>query len=243
VGLRTILLIDVGVEPMDLLDALARRLDFRVLRAKTTDEAMLLLREPRFAIGCAVVPPDLPVPHPGRAISAMRQAARCRDLPFLVTGSPRSTEECRVLSSAGIRIPLWAPVDAHMLRFQLNRALSTGETFRRRRGARRIPSSARAIVHARGGRAKEARLYTLSAQGAFLASAMPSLRGTDVEIELPSLASFGRLSGEVVMTNVAGNLMKRNLPAGMAVRFEHLADEELAAIELYIERKTRQLEL
>jgi CheY-like chemotaxis protein len=238
----TILLIDVGLEPMDLLDALTRRLDYRVVRAKTTDEAMHVLMEPRFAIGCAVVPPDLPVPHPGRAIAAMRQAARCRDLPVLVAGSARSAEACRTIAAAGVRLPLWEPIDSHTLRFQLNRALATGESFRRRRGARRVPSSARALVHARG-RAKEARLYTLSAQGAFLATAMPSLRGTEVQLELPTFASFGRLAGQVMMTNVAGNLMKRNLPAGMAVRFERLAVEEEAALELYVERKTRQLEL
>ena len=241
-GSRTILLIDVGLEPMDLLDALARRLDFRVVRAKTTDEAVQVLMEPRFAIGCAVVPPDLPVPNVGRALAALREAARCKDLPFLVAGSPRSDEACRALAGAGVRLPLWEPIDAHTLRFQLNRALAAGGSFRRRRGARRVPSNARAVVHARG-RTKEARLYTISAQGAFLATAMPSLRGTEVELELPLLASCGRLAGQVVMTNVAGNLMKKNLPAGMAVRFDRLGVGEHAALELHVERKLRRLEL
>jgi hypothetical protein len=238
---RTVLLIDVGLEPMDLLNALARRLDYRVVRAKTTDEASQILMEPRFGIGCGVVPPDMPVPHVGRAIEAFRQAARIRDLPFVVAGSPRSEEACRNLYNAGVRLPLWEPIDAHTLRFQLNRALS-GQSFRRRRGARRVPSSARAIVHSRG-RSKEARLYTLSAQGAFLATAMPSLRGTEVQVELPFLSSVGRLGGRVVMTNVAGNLMKKNLPAGMAIQFEHLRVEEHAALELHVERKSRRLEL
>jgi CheY-like chemotaxis protein len=239
---RTVLLIDVGLEPMDLLNALARRLDYRVVRAKTTDEAIQILMDPRFGVGCAVVPPDMPVPHVGRAIDAFRQAARCRDLPFVVAGSARSEEACRALSSAGVRIPLWEPIDAHMLRFQLNRALAGGQSFRRRRGARRVPSSARALVHSRG-RSKEARLYTLSAQGAFLATAMPSLRGTEVQVELPFLSSAGRLSGRVVLTNVAGNLMKKNLPAGMAIEFERLRVEEHAALELHVERKSRRLEL
>jgi hypothetical protein len=241
-GSRTVLLIDVGVEPMDLLNALARRLDFRVVRAKTTDEAVLVLAEPRFAIGCAVIPPDLPVPHPGRAIAALREAARSRDLPFAVAGRPPSEEACRALSSAGVSLPLWEPIDAHTLRFQLNRALAGGENFRRRRGARRVPSSARALVHARG-RTKEARLYTLSSQGAFLATAMPSLRGTEVQLEVPGLASCGRLPGQVVMTNVAGNLMKKTLPPGMAIRFTRLRVEEHAALELHVERKLRRLEL
>jgi hypothetical protein len=241
-GSRTVLLIDVGLEPMDLVNALARRLDFRVVRAKTTDEAVQLLMEPRFAIGCAVIPPDLPVPHVGRAIAALREAARSRDLPFLVAGRPCSEEGCRALAAGGVRLPLWEPVDAHTLRFQLNRALTGGETFRRRRAARRAPSNARAVVRARG-RDKEARLYTLSSQGAFLAAAMPSLRGTEVQLELPGLASCGRLGGRVVMTNVAGNLMKKNLPAGMAIRFERLRVDEHATLELHVDRKLRRLEL
>lgn len=241
-GSRTILLIDVGLEPMDLVNAHARRLDYRVVRAKTTDEAAQVLMEPRFAIGCAVIPPDLPVPHLGRALAALREAARSRDLPFLVTGRPGSEEACRALAAAGVSLPLWEPVDAHTLRFQLNRALAAGDTFRRRRGARRAPSNARALVRARG-REKEARLYTLSAQGAFLATAMPSLRGTEVQIEVPGMPSWGRLAAQVVMTNVAGNLMKRNLPAGMAVRFERLRVDEHAALELHVERKLRRLEL
>jgi response regulator RpfG family c-di-GMP phosphodiesterase len=241
-GSRTVLLIDVGLEPMDLIDALARRLDFRVVRAKTTDEAARVLMEPRFAIGCVVIPPDLPVPHLGRALAALREAARSRDLPFLVAGRHGSEENCRALSAAGVSLPLWEPIDAHTLRFQLNRALAAGESFRRRRGSRRAPSNARALVHARG-RAKEARLYTISAQGAFFATAMPSLRGTEVQIELPGQTALGRLAGQVVMTNVAGNLMKRNLPPGMAVRFERLRVEEHAALELHVERKLRRLEL
>jgi response regulator RpfG family c-di-GMP phosphodiesterase len=241
-GSRTVLLIDVGADPMDLIDALARRLDFRLVRAKTTDEAARVLMDPRFAIGCAVIPPDLPAPHLGRAVAALREAARSRDLPFLVAGRTGSEETCRALAAAGVSLPLWEPVDAHTLRFQLNRALAAGESFRRRRAARRAPSNARALVHARG-RAKEARLYTISAQGAFLAMAMPSLRGSAVQIELPGQSTLRRLAGEVVMTNVAGNLMKKNLPAGMAVRFERLRVEEHAALELHVERKLRRLEL
>jgi hypothetical protein len=241
-GGRTVLLIDVGVEPMELLNALARRLDYRVVRAKATDEAVAILTDPRFAVGCAVVPPDLPVPHLGRALDALRQAARAPDLPFLVAGSGRSDEVRHALAAAGVSFPLWDPIDAHTLRFQLNRALAAGASFRRRRGARRVPSSARAVVHARG-RSKEVRLYSLSAQGAFLATPAPSLRGSDVQLELPLLASCGRLAAQVVMTNVTGNLMKKNLPAGMAVRFQRLRVEEQAALELHVERKSRRLEL
>ena len=72
---------------------------------------------------------------------------------------------------------------------------------------------------------------------------MPSLRGTEVQLELPFFSSLGRLGGRVVMTNVTGNLMKKSLPAGMAIRFERLRVDEQAALELHVERKARRLEL
>ena len=40
-----------------------------------------------------------------------------------------------------------------------------------------------------------------------------------MHVTLPLPAADLRLAGEVVATNVPGNLRKRNLPIGMAIRF------------------------
>ena len=50
-------------------------------------------------------------------------------------------------------------------------------------------------------------------------------------------------SGRVVMTNVPGNVMKRNLPFGMAVRFDQLAERASVALLLYAEERARALDL
>jgi hypothetical protein len=70
-----------------------------------------------------------------------------------------------------------------------------------------------------GKREKHAKIYCVSAEGAFLATPRPSLPKALVHFSLPLPTGEVRLSGEVVMTNVPGNLVRENLPAGMGVRF------------------------
>jgi hypothetical protein len=45
------------------------------------------------------------------------------------------------------------------------------------------------------------------------------------------------------MTNVPGNLMRRNLPVGMGVSFTATPVEHEAALQMYAEDRFRQLEL
>jgi len=47
----------------------------------------------------------------------------------------------------------------------------------------------------------------------------------------------------VVMTNVPGNVMKRNLPFGMAVQFDHLTEHASVALLMYAEKRARSLSL
>jgi hypothetical protein len=76
-----------------------------------------------------------------------------------------------------------------------------------------------------GARARPAQVYSVSARGAFLATAAPALRRSLVHVTLPVRGDELRVAGEVVLTNVPGNLRKRNLPIGMGVRFLGLPRE------------------
>jgi hypothetical protein len=82
-----------------------------------------------------------------------------------------------------------------------------------------------------GGREKPAKVYSLSPRGAYLATARPSLPRSLVWLSLPLPEGDLKVSGEVVMTNVPGNLVRRNLPIGMGVRFLGLTDEVSGAID------------
>ena len=52
-----------------------------------------------------------------------------------------------------------------------------------------------------------------------------------------------KVAGKVVMTNVPGNLMKRNLPLGMGVQFTGLDEQTELALAIFVEEKVRSLEL
>jgi hypothetical protein len=45
------------------------------------------------------------------------------------------------------------------------------------------------------------------------------------------------------MTNVPGNVMRRNLPIGMGVRFESLSDSASVALLVYAQERFRELSL
>jgi Tfp pilus assembly protein PilZ len=95
----------------------------------------------------------------------------------------------------------------------------------------------------RGRRSVPARLYSLSTGGAFVATERPALRGSALGLMLELPAGRARLAGRVVMTNVPGNLARRNLPTGMAVRFDSQEADTEAALHLAIEERARELEI
>ena len=238
----TVLLIDVGREPLAVLASRIQRLGFRTIRAKTPDEAQLLLRDHRFSFGAAIVPPDLPVPDRKRALDAFRQLTRHGELPLLAAGSRPDRALRQELRRDGIETAIFEPIDAHGLRFQLNQAIASVRPLRRDRSSLRAPANWE-LSWRRRGRRHEARVYTISARGAFLSTRSPSLRGVSFKLEVPVDGHTVRTRAEVVMTNVPGNLLRPNLPAGMGIRFDGLGDRSSAAIELYARSRLARLSL
>jgi hypothetical protein len=227
---------------MHVLASRVRRLGYLVVRAKTTEEAKQLLRDPRYAVSAAVIPSDLPAADLRTALGAFRQLSLAEHLAFLVTGSRPPSDRRRELANAGVEFALWEPVDAHTLRFQINHALAGHIPRASQRRALRAPASWPVDLHV-GKRHKEARVYAISANGAFLVTPAPALRRTIVAAEIPLPMATVRTTGRVVFTNVPGNLMKRSLPVGMAVRFEGTPPETEALLQIYAEERHRSLEI
>ena len=121
------------------------------------------------------------------------------------------------------------PVDDHTVRFQLNSALAGGGPIPRSRRSERVPTNWPVRVRS-GGRLKSAKIYSLSAQGAFVATSAPSMPKAMVLLDLPLPGDDVSVSAEVVMTNVPGNLVKPNLPIGMGVRFRGMEAHVLEAL-------------
>lgn len=243
---RHVLLVDAGAEAMELLSARIRKLGFRAVRAKTTDAAMAAFSDPRFRIGAVVIPPELPASDLERAVMAFRATAASGGLPVLVAG-PRPEADLRErLRRAGVGYALWSPVDEPTLRFQLNRALAhtQGEASEApptpRRRAPRVPTRW-PIELSSGRRCKPAVVTSLSTRGAFLATARPSLPRALVHFTLPLPSGDLRLAAQVVMTNVPGNLARKNLDLGMGVSFRGLPEEAESRVLEFIEERAQHL--
>lgn len=238
--MSAVLVLDVGTCSLEPLAIRIRRLGLRVVRGKTTDAAQDILGDRRFSIGAIVIPPDVPAADLRTALGAMQPRERDRLLPVLVSGEKPEESACDELRSAGVDLALFEPIDDHTLRFQLNRALAEGSGLSAGRRALRVPADWPVRVRV-GQRTKEARLYTLSSGGAYLATSRPSSRGALVFLTLPLPSGLVEVGATVMMTNVPGNLVHSNLPLGMGVRFKGLAAENEDTIRCWTETRASHL--
>ena len=238
--MSAVLVLDVGAGSLEPLAIRIRRLGLRVVRGKTTDAAQDILDDPRYSIGAVVIPPDVPAADLGAALDSLQRDEADHALPILVSGPRPSDAACDELRTAGVDLALFDPVDDHTLRFQLNRALAEGSGGIADRRALRVPADWPVRVRT-GRRTKEARLYTLSSGGAFLATPRPSHRGSLVFLTLPLPSGPVEVGARVVMTNVPGNLVRGNLPLGMGVQFTGLAPESEGTIRDWTEQRATAL--
>lgn len=211
---------------------LAQRLrgaGFRAVRAKTTDEALERVADPRFRVRAALVPPDLPVVDLAAALASLRARAAEKRLELVVAGGRPGSDLLGQLRQAGVELALWEPFSDAALRFQLNRALDADPHARERSGPR-APVSRQVRVLRRNG-VKPALLYTLSSAGAYLETSRPAPPGSEVTLELVLPESDVTAEARVLYTNVPGNLRRHNLPMGMGVQFTRLSPEGLGAVE------------
>jgi hypothetical protein len=240
ISARSVLLVDCGSHPLLDLATRARRVGFRVLRAKTPEEAREALRDGRHAVGAVVIPPDLVTPDLRVAIAGFRDLTPEGALSVLVAGPSPRAEERKRLREAGAGLAIFEPLDDHTLRFQMNRALAGTDGGAGERRAVRVPTDWPVRVRM-GGREKPARVYCISSSGAYLATSRPSFRGSLLYVTVPLPNGTVDLAGRVVMTNVPGNLVRENLPLGMAVQFTGTALEVEDSLREFAERQAAAL--
>jgi hypothetical protein len=238
---RTVLVVDAGGHPLEPAAQRLRLLGIPALRAKTGAEARAALLDARAAVGAVLIPPDPPTMDLKKAVRALSTLPDGTQLALLVCGPCPDAGGRARLREAGATLALWEPLDDHALRFQVNRAFAIDHVQNQARRAERVPASWPVEVRI-GARARPAQCYSISARGAFLATAGPALRRTLVHVTLPLPGSELRLAGEVVATNVPGNLRKRNLPIGMGIRFLGLPREaEQRLLAFTTERSAQRL--
>ncbi len=237
---RELLIVDGGSLQMRRLSSRLERMGYGVVPAKTADAAERVLRVRGRTIAATVIPVDLPAFDLRAALGFLRRLEPTGELCFVAAGHRPEAADRNMLREAGVELALWEPIDEHALRFQANRALADSAIVRGERGVIRAPANWSVSVWS-GERRKPAKIYTLSARGAFLATARPSLPGTQLEVELPFRSTPVRVKAEVVMTNVPGHFMRDNLPAGMGVRFQETPGNVVSALKIWAERRLESL--
>lgn len=238
---KDVLLLGASAPDMQVLRERLVRLGYRVIPAKTPEQAHGFLRVAGSRVGAVVVPSDLPAVNLRAALDFMRRLAPMPGFTLLGAGRDPGEVERRRLRDAGIQLAIFDPVDLHTLRFQMNRALAGAGPQRGHRQTLRAPADWPVAIHA-AARRKEGRVYSISASGAFVALATPSMVKSQVELHMsiPRVGSM-RASGRVVMTNVPGNVMRRSLPFGMGIHFDRVSDAGSVALLVYAEERFRSL--
>jgi hypothetical protein len=238
-----ILVLGANAPEMQLLRTRLARIGYRVVPAKTPDQAHAFLRVGGTRVGAIVVPSDLPALNLGAALDSLRRLVPGHEVTLLGAGRDPGPAERARLREAGVRLPIFDPVDMHTLRFQVNRALAASKPQRGVRSTLRAPADWPVTVRV-GTRLKEGRIYSISASGAFVSIGHPSMVRTQVTLGLsPPRIGPITATGRVVMTNVPGNVMRRGLPFGMGVRFEHLSETASVTLLVYAQERDRALSL
>ena len=161
----------------------------------------------------------------------------------ILAGGPYPSDTMRdELRNAGITLACFEPIDDAALRFQVNRCfvVAAEPPSAKARSALRAPLGWPVQVQI-GARRKEGSLYDLSNGGAFIETERPSLSGARVELLLPLGDGSVAVPGEVVHTNVPGNLRKARAPIGMGIRFDPVSDGTETAIRRAVHLRCAEL--
>jgi hypothetical protein len=230
-----VMLLDASSAPMRSIGTRLRRLGYPVLPAKTPDQGERLLRT-RHGLTAALIPVALPTFDLRAALRFLRKHEVTGELTFVAVGRKPDHDALALLREAGVELALWEPMDDHLLRFQVNRALASSKIVLGGRACLRAPADWETAIRT-GARRKPARIYSLSAQGAYLATGRPSLPGATIGIDLPVSSGTARLEANVVMTNVPGHFLRPNLPLGMGIRFQNLSTQVEDALTVWARKR------
>jgi hypothetical protein len=230
-----VLILDSASPSMRSIGERMRKLRYPVLPAKTPDQAERFLRTRR-SLTAALIPVALPTFDLSAALSFLRKHEPTGELTFVAVGHRPDRDARALLREAGVELALWEPMDDHLIRFQINRALASSEIVLGGRARLRAPAGWDTEIR-NSGRKKPARIYSLSSQGAFLATGRPSLPGASVGFDLPVTAGTAKLKARVTMTNVPGDFLRPNLPLGMGIRFENLSSQVEDALTIWARKR------
>ena len=234
-----IILIEGSDGGITTLSERLRSFDIDPTRVANLDSAETLVAATRQPFCVVMIPTDFHHDKLKKAIKSLCAATSQSEVMLVSVGRHPTPTQRKELKSAGMKLALWEPYDEGTLRFQLNRALG-GDRDHHKRRTLRVPTYLLARVFI-GGRTKDAVVYSLSEGGAFLETQRASMEGAQIRVELRLPGGAIEADGEVLFSNVPGNLQRPNLPLGMGLRFTEIASDDVKRIREFV--ATRYAEL
>jgi hypothetical protein len=219
-----------------------RECGVQTILAADFEEAEQVLRETLELVGAILVPTRFDAQTLKKRLAALASLASPQEPQLVSFGTPPDRRERKRLRKLGIRLALWEPLCESQIRFQINRALNTGQESLRRRNNPRVPTSLDCRVNV-GDRQKETTVYSLAETGAFLATPRASMTGAKANLFFRPDGHTLELQAEVVYANVPGNLQRPNLPLGMGVHFAEMDKADKKLLRNYIATRIAQLEV
>ena len=175
------------------------------------------------------------------ALDVVCRLAAGRPLSVLPYGTALAHPERLRLREGDVALPIYEPLGASALRFQVNRAIAPISAPDR--GAHRAPIELEVLLKF-GMRSLTSRVYTLSSRGAFLLLDRSLRPGRRVELEVPvGGANHPRASGRVTFVNRVNAPAHPDLPAGVALRFDRVDAIAACAIDHLVERRLNTLQI
>ncbi len=234
-----IILIEGSDGGITTLSERLRSFDVEPARVANLESAEALVAATRQPFCVVMIPTDFHHDKLKKALKKLASATSQSEVMLVSVGRHPTPAQRKELKSAGMRLALWEPYDEGTLRFQLNRALG-GDRDHHQRRALRVPTYLLARVFV-GGRTKDAVVYSLSEGGAFLETQRASMEGAQIRLELRLPGAAIEAAGEVLFSNVPGNLQRPNLPLGMGLHFTEIGSDEKKRIREFV--ATRYAEL
>lgn len=206
------------------------------------EEAQRMFEEASLDIGAILIPTHFDTKALKQTLEEVVANAPPEGLGFISVGKPATKAECKNLRKAGVKLALWNPLCEAYLRFQINRALFADHNGFGNRDNPRVPTELGCTVTV-GERKKETLLYSLAANGAYLATRRASMTGAQLQLELRLPDQSILATAKVVYANVPGNLQRPGLPLGMGVQFEPLGRDDQKRLKKYIVECIQTLEV
>jgi PilZ domain len=216
-------------------------LGFVALRAESLEDALGTLQLADPPVRAFLLPPAPPLPELGPSLRWLAERSLDGNLRAAVVGARPGPEAVARLRGAGVALALFDPSTDGELRFVLN-FLAYNPRCGEWRSRLRVPTQLDAQLTG-ATRAKEARVYNLSADGAYLETPEPAGPGSQLVLELPLPSGPLRVAARVLTSREPSPWHRENLPTGMGVRFHDVGPAAREALERFIDERARSFQL